>query len=115
MTATASSPMTKPELEPAELFGLAMAAKTLLPRGLMVKGRESVDASCARDANTRTSRRSETAIVLRMVRYGIAEEEKTKELHGERGVRRGHGEENLAKAVFVDGHSHGSVHADFFQ
>src|SRR5271168_1292451 len=89
MTVMPSSPITNPALEPAELFGLAMAAKTLLPNGLMVKSRESVDASCARTPHARTSRRNERTIALRMARYGIAQREKTKELHGE---RRGHRE-----------------------
>src|SRR5271154_3030915 len=93
MTATPSSPMTNPALEPAELLGLAMAANTLLPRGLIVKSRESVDASCARVEHTRAKRRNETTIVLRMARYGIARKEKTKELHREHGAHRGRGEE----------------------
>src|ERR1700722_13986900 len=88
MTATPSSPMTKPALEPAALLGLAMAAKTPLPRGLIVKSKESVDASCARAAHTRTRNRNDRTIVLRMARYGIAQKEKTKELHREHGGHR---------------------------
>src|SRR5580692_1021555 len=88
MTATPSSPMTKPALEPVELLGLAMAAKTLLPRGLMVKSRASVDASCARAAHTRTRRTNDRTVVLCMARYGIAQKEKTKELHSSRRAQR---------------------------
>src|SRR5580692_5441511 len=93
MTATPSSPMTKPALEPAELLGFAMAAKTLLPSGLMVKSKASVDASCARAVHTTARRANNKTSVLRMARYGTAQKGKTKELHREHGEHRGGGEE----------------------
>src|SRR5580700_5129950 len=97
MTATPSPPMTKPAFEPAALLGLAMAAKTLLPSGLMVKSRESVDASCARAVHTRARRANDKISVLRMARYGIAQKGKTKELHTQHGERQGREEEGRSQ------------------